>query len=559
MSEMLQFQVTLPDEVAESGSIAVRVMPFGEAIEHGGMKIQFDTGSIDVAGSIPLTVDHGIGVRDRVGVLTRSMQDESGLFADLDIADTEAGRDVRELMRIGAVTDVSAGIAIDTSTEFTDDLGVLHRFGSLDHVSIVVKGAFADAGAGSKVLAVHSEGETVSEIETPAEVQEDKTEYASADQVETLRAMVAEMAAPNGAVHRGHQYMSIGEKLVDVIAYHRNQDPAATERLTRSIDVGSVDKTGSIVQFAFPGDPGTSVGNGVAFDQYIPDLLQLLRDGRPTANLFMSRPLPTEGNSVFMPAVTVGNIVDYQKPKQGSQLVSQNQVQILTDAPKATIGGGQGVSIQAQQWTSPSYMASVAEDLVSAYSEFLNDKVINGDRAADTPTSGFGYNGILNANFGDGSSPTTGATDVPVGGAPAAVIPLLGTAWAAVWNGSKRAPSAAIMSANMWGALLNEVDTDGRPIITNVAPSNPAGLGNAGSPAGTLRGIPVVVDDAVGDTDIIVSSFEGALLYETSPTPAQLQLTYPDVLTTDISVFGFSALFVRRPAAFAILSGITIP
>ncbi len=555
MSEMLQFQVTLPDEVAETGSIAVRVMPFGEAIEHGGIKIQFDTGSIEVAGSIPLTVDHGVGVRDRVGVLTRSMQDESGLFADLDIADTEAGRDVRELMRIGAVTDVSAGVAIDTSKEFTDDNGVLHRFGSLDHVSIVVKGAFADAGAGSKVLAVHSEGETVSdEVETPAVEQEPKVEYATADQVEGLRKMVAEISAPGGASHRGHQYQSVGELLVDVIAFARQSSPEATDRITTKVDMGMVNQTGTIVQFEFP-NVGNSIGSGVAFDPFIPELLKLLRDGRPTANLFNGRPLPTEGNRVFMPRTSVGNTVDYQD-SQGALLSNTRQDQILTDEPKATIGGGQGVTIQAQLWTNPSYMAAVAEDLIEAYSEFLNDKVINGNRIADTPTSLTGYNGILDAAFG---TLGTGATDVPVGGAPADVIPLLGSAWAAVWNGSKRAPVAAIMSANMWGGLLNEVDTDGRPIITNVAPQNPAGEGNAGSPAGTLRGIPVVVDDAVGDTDIIVSSFRDALLFETSPTPAQLQLTYPDVLVTDISVFGFSSLYVRRPAAFAILSGITIP
>ena len=556
MSELLQFQVTLPDDVAESGSIAVGVLPFGEAIEHGGIKIQFDVGSVDVPSSVPLTVDHGAGVFDRVGVLTRSMSDDTALFADLDIADTAAGRDVRELMRIGAITDVSAGVAIDKTKEFTDDVGVLHRFGSLDHVSIVVSGAFADAGAGSKVLAVHSEeGETVSdEIETPAVEQEPKVEYASADQVESLRKMVAEISAPGGSTHRGHSYETVGDLLVDVMAFAREANPEAAERLTSKIDSGMVNQSGTIVQFEFPA-VGNSIGSGVAYDPFIPELLRLLRDGRPTANLFQSRPLPTEGNRVFMPRTSVGNIVDYQDG-QGVLLANQRQDQILTDEPKATIGGGQGVTIQAQLWTNPSYMAAVAEDLIGAYAEFLNDKVVNGNRAADTPASATGYNGIMDAAFG---TLNTGATDVPVGGAPSAVIGLLGTAWAAVWNGSKAAPSTAIMSANMWGALINEVDTDNRPIITVSAPSNPAGAGDASTAAGTLRGLNVVVDDAVGDTDIIVTNFKDAILFETSPTPAQLQLTYPDVLVTDISVFGFSSLFVRRPAAFAIMSGITIP
>jgi hypothetical protein len=561
MTEKHQYQVELPAEIPDSGAISVRVIPFGEAIDYGPLRLQYDAGSLSVREAAQLTVDHGQGVLDVIGNLVSHSERQDALYADLELFNTSVAQDVRALMKAGAITDVSAEVRIDETNSQADDNGVHHLAGEVEKVSVVTRGAFAEAGAGSKVLAVHSsEGEDQVEDTTAPDVEQKETmEYASASEVDALRTMVANLAAPGAVTHRGHQYNTVGEKLADMIAFRRDADPGAADRLTVSLDVGAVDKTGTILKFAFPGDPGTSVGNGVAYDPYIPDLLKLLRDGRPTANLFSSRPLPREGNSVFMPAVSVGNIVDYQKPKQGAQLVSQNQEQILTDSPKTTIGGGQGVSIQAQMWTNPSYMSSVAEDLVAAYAEFMNDKIINGDRAVDTPTSGFGYNGILNPAFGTGTSATTGATDVPVAGAPAAVIPLLGTAWAAVWNGSKRAPSAAIMSANMWGALLNEVDTDGRPLITNVAPMNPAGTGNAASPAGTIRGIPVVIDDAVGDTDIIVSSFADALLYEDSPSPAQLQLTYPDVLTTDISVFGFSALFVRRPAAFAVLSGITIP
>lgn len=557
------FRVGLPDDIPESGRIRVRVMPFGKSIKHGPRKVQFDANSIKVGKGVPLTIDHGTGVMDRVGVLRKSDSVSDGLYADLDIADTQAGREVRELMRIGAVTDVSAGVLMDESREYRDDNGVFHGFGALDHVSVVVKGAFGDAGAGSKVLAVHSAKEQkMSKEKEMAPAEKPAVEYATADQVETLRMAVAEMKVPGAVEHRGHQYASVGDMLVDVIAHRRrtNGHEQATERLTTRFDAGTVDASGSLVQFAFPAPPGNSAGNGVAYDPFISELAKLLRDGRPTANLFQGRGLPTEGNRVFMPATTVGNIVGYQDV-QGDQLANQIQTQILTDAPKATIGGGQPVSVQAQLWTNPSYMASVAEDLVEAYSEFVNDKVINGDRATDTPGSNTGFNGILNPLFGVGSSPAggEGATDIPVAGAPEDVIPLLGTAWAAVWAGSRRTPTAAIMSAAMWGAFINLVDTDGRPLITVSAPSNPAGAGDAASAAGSLRGLPVVVDDAVGDSNIIVSSFRDALLYENSPSPAQLQLTYPDVLVTDISVFGFSSLFVRRPKAFAVLSGITIP
>lgn len=557
------FRIDLPDDVPKKGRVKVRVMPFGKSIEHGPRTIQFDAGSLEVTKKVPLTIDHGTGVMDRVGVMKKFTSDEESMTAELDIADTQAGQEIRELMRIGAVTDVSAGVLMDESREFKDDNGVVHGFGALDHVSVVVKGAFGDAGAGSKVLAVHSAKEQkMGKEKMKAPAEKPAVEYATEDQVETLRKMVAEMSVPGAVQHQGHSYDTFGDMLVDVIAHTRKTvgHEDATERLTTRFDSGAVDPSGQIVQFAFPPPPGNSIGNGVAYDPYIPELAKLLRDGRPTANLFQSRALPGEGNKVFMPATTVGNIVDYQDA-QGDTLANQLQVQVLTDAPKATIGGGQPVSIQAQLWTNPSYMASVAEDLVEAYSEFINGRVVNGNRIIDTPATSTGFNGIFDADFGLESSPAggEGATDIPVTGAPEDIIPLLGTAWAAVWAGSRRQPTAAIMSANMWGALINLVDTDGRPLITVSSPMNPAGSGDAASPAGTLRGLPVVIDDAVGDTAVVVSSFRDALLYENSPSPAQLQLTYPDVLVTDISVFGFSSLFVRRPKAFAILSGITIP
>ena len=56
---------------------------------------------------------------------------------------------------------------------------------------------------------------------------------------------------------------------------------------------------------------------------------------------------------------------------------------------------------------------------------------------------------------------------------------------------------------------------------------------------------------------IILGSFRDALLFEDAAQPAQISLTFPSTLVTDVTVYGFSALAIRRPAAFAVLSGIT--
>jgi hypothetical protein len=41
------------------------------------------------------------------------------------------------------------------------------------------------------------------------------------------------------------------------------------------------------------------------------------------------------------------------------------------------------------------------------------------------------------------------------------------------------------------------------------------------------------------------------MLYEDSQIPAQIVISYPDALTTDVFVYGFSTLAIRRLAPFA--------
>ena len=331
--------------------------------------------------------------------------------------------------------------------------------------------------------------------------------------------------------------------MADAIAHGRGLAPEASDRLTHLIDAGVVSADGRSLMLdtrdSFGPPVPNSVGNSVPNNVYLPDMLTLLREGRPVANLFQGRNLPAEGNTIQLPKITVGNSVGYQSA-EGDEVDRTDQVQILSDYPKSTIAGGQPMSIQAQMWSNPSYLQTVSDDLVAAYSEFLDGETINGDGLVNN------YAGIL-----------LGATDVPVAGDIAAAIALTGTAWAAVYAGSRQSPIAAIMHSTVWGWALNAVDTDGRPLVTTEAPSNPVGFGDAGSIAGTYRGLPVVLDDNCTADLIILGSFRDALLFEDQAQPAQISLTFPSTLVTDVTVYGFSSLAIRRPAAFAVLSGIT--
>ena len=534
-------------------TIELMVAPYDEPAHLGqGVHEKVARGAFgDLADAgIPLKLETGVNHQGPVVGRSIGFDDRpEGLFATFKVSETEAGNDALTLAHDRAVG-ASAGMIITDAVPDRDGVVEL-RGADLREVTLTGTPAYQSA----TVLDVRSnapderEPMTDTAVATPEATQPDIDAIVTdavtraVDGVRQAAVEAAQVPAIEHAEARGHQYRSMGEVMADAIQHGRGLQPEASERLTSLIDAGVVSPDGRSIQLdtrdSFGPPVPTSVGNSVPNDVYIPDMLTLLREGRPTANLFQGRNLPAEGNTIQLPSITVGNSVGYQDA-EGDEVDRTDQVQVLTDFVKATIAGGQPMSLQAQLWSNPSYLQTVSDDLVAAYSEFLDGETINGTG------TGTHYLGIL-----------PGATDVPVTGDFQAAIALTGTAWAAVYAGSRRSPIAAIMHSTVWGFGLDAVDSDGRPLVTTEAPSNPVGFGDASEIAGTYRGLPVVLDDNAPDTVIILGSFRDALLFEDAGQPAQISLTFPSTLVTDVTVYGFSSLAIRRPAAFAVLSGIT--
>jgi HK97 family phage prohead protease len=545
-------------EAVTDRTITLLVAPYGTDTHlGGGVRERITRGAFGEPDPTKVVLKLETAANHQGPVIGRAMaftETDAGLEATFKVSATQAGDDALVLAADGAVG-ASAGMMILDASPDRDGVMELRR-ADLREVTLTGTPAYQEA----TVLAVRSaqEGTDMNETDTttvevtPAAVDvEAMVADAVTRAVDVMRTQAVEQAAVPAiqATHRGHAYRSLGEVIVDMNLHARGKSPEASERLTQLIDTRQVSADGSTLDIItraaeFPG-VGNSVGSGVPNNYYLPELMALLREGRPTADLFIQRPLPAEGNTIQTPKVTQGSTVDYQDG-EGTQVSNQVVNAILEDWKKSTLAGGQGMTLQAIAWGNPSYADMVVSDLLAAYTETLDLYTIVGDPAVDTPVSNTGFLGILNA----------GATDVPVAGDMTAAVALVGSAWAAVFAGSKRAPIAAVMNSREWGEGLNQVDADGRPIITDEAPSNPAGFGNAASVSGTFRGLPVVIDDNVPVGNIIVGSFRDAYLFSDPINPAQVSLTFPSTLVTDVTVYGFNALAIRRPAAFAVLSGI---
>ena len=558
MKSTLETRTAVLDRISER-EIVIRVAPYDETAElPGGIKERYTRGAFGIpAGSISLKLETAPGHSGPVVGVSTGWEDRTdGLFGTFKIAETRDGDDALALADLGALG-ASAGFLLDPKNVTRSKSDGAMEIGSADlrEVTLTATPAYQSAGPveirstneGNRTMDPATETTTIPEPSVDVDSMIAAAVEKAVDETRSAILATSSELPVVEAEHRGHEYRSVGEVLADMNLHARGKSPEASERLTRSIDAGLVESDGSELHIrdAFGPPVPTSVGNSVPNETYIPELLTLLREGRPVADLFNGRDLPSEGNTIQLPEISVGNSVGYQDA-QGDEVDRTDQVQILTDFEKATIAGGQPMSIQAQMWSNPSYFASVVEDLAAAYSEFLDGRTINGDPVVDTPASGTGFSGILDA----------GATDVPVGGDHAAAVALVGTAWAAVYAGSRRSPIAAMMNSADWGAFLDEVDTDGRPLVTTDFPANPVGVGNAATISGTLRSLPVVLDDNIVAGNVILGSFRDALLFEDSASPAQIALTFPSTLVTDVTIYGFASLAIRRPASFAVLSGI---
>jgi len=545
----------LPVEVRatdrDARTIRVLVAPYDDTAPVGGGE-RYAPGVFGTPAQVALKLELGPGHAGPVIGRAVDWDDtDAGLVGTFRVSATQAGDDALTLAADGALGG-SAGF-IPLLRDRNDDGTTTVRSGDLREVTLTGTPAYRRANVVAVTRSdVRQEGTTMDD-QNPVGADADPTpavdvtatvDAAVTRALDDYRAQVAQDVPPIQATARPHDYRSLGHVVSDVILWTRKRSADASTRLEALIDAGIVEPDGSAINLdarAFAG-VGNSVGSSTPNNVYVPDLLTLIREGRPTVDLFGQRDLPAEGNVVQLPSVVQGNQVDYQDG-EGTSIANQVQNWVLNDYPKSTIAGGQGVTIQAIRWSQPSYLDEVVRDHLAALAERVDFYTINGDPATDTPVSGTGMTGILNA----GATAIPGATDATT------ALANVGAAWSAVYTGSKRSPIASVMAGATWGQFLDLVDTDGRPLVSTEAPSNPAGIGNAASVAGTIRSVPVVLDDNVPADVVIWGSFRDALFYEDPQTPAQVALTYPDALTTDVAVYSFQALAIRRPGAFAVM------
>ncbi len=344
------FQFDAPITEVKESSLVARMVPFGVKVPYGSGTIRFEEGSIEVPDSVPLTVDHGDKVSDRIGVMLNSFSDPSGLYGEFKISDTDRGQEIRTLLADGALGDVSVGVMVSESNHGKD----LVQNGTLDHLSVVVRGRFSVGEHPSEVLAVHDEKEpevAELEVEAPAPVV---AEYDDSGIVSELAEYKEEILRLTGEVDvlkadtpksefTGLDVFGamIGQRLGINIVNHQLADVIG--------DLGAADASGLVPDFYW--------GAG----------LQHLTDRRrPLFATAGAAPFPSSGNNLVLPRVTQSTSVGPRAAQKG--IANTQDLQVVAQTyPIQWFDGAVDVALEIIAQSDPGIMGVIATDMLTQY------------------------------------------------------------------------------------------------------------------------------------------------------------------------------------------------
>ena len=505
---VFEFSAQVAPVVVQEGRMSARIVPYGESVPYGDGTVRFERGGLTVPDSVPLTIDHGDSVLDRIGVLERFHETDDGAYADFKISGTPQGEAIRALLRDGAVTDVSVGVR-DFTVEHGRDVAMR---GVLDHVSVVSHGRFGKTQRPSRVLSVHDEGEPpMAEADTAA------PEVATYDDSE-LRSEIVKLrdeldTVKNRVVEEPKIFRTLGEYVKAKAQVEVHGDEEARDKLAK---------------FAMSADT-TTTGAGAVPDYLASEFLSVLATERPFTNSIPNDPIGPYGMTVSYPTMGTKPTVAAQASEHDEPSSTTTSV-TTTDFDLVTYAGANRVSAQLIARSQPSFVDILIRELVSQYNKVTDAAGIASVLAART--------GAHTAIVADLSA-SASATFAAFAAANTAII------------ADMRRPADTIWVApDKWAELNSLVDSDGRPLLVapGNGPSNAIGQSSLTSMTAQWHGWTIrLVPDAAAATVLIGIANAAAVL---ESDPVQLSATNVDSLSADFGIWGLYKAATKYPNAF---------
>jgi HK97 family phage prohead protease len=442
--------VTAAEGDTPARTIAGLAVPYGVAADAMTGPVRFEAGSLATDGPAPKLIrDHDLG--QPIGIVTSRTDTPDGMEFTARISATAAGDEALTLAADGVLDSVSVGVEI---LQHRFEAGVMIvESGRWRELSLVPFGAF-EAAKIAQVAATEPDPTTTPE-ETDISEEENMTE-------ETTTAAEAP-AYPTNIIYAQPRKATL---------------PSLSEYLcAMATDSHRLHTMNEQIRAA-AGDVIVSDLDGIVPEPIVQPIYDDLQYLRPIVSAVGARAMPQSGKVFIRPAISTHTQVGVQATEL-TDLSTRTFVVTDKQVTKKTFGGRAYLSEQSIDWTTPSVLGAVLDDLAGQYAletEAEACAVVDG-----LPTT----TNVWGADFTD-------AEDI--------IAKIYGAA-ATITAGSNYLPSHLICHPNVWAALGSLVATDGRPIFPYLAPSNAGGTLAANSTAANLLGLSLVVSKDLDDSE----------------------------------------------------------
>ena len=479
-----------------------------------GTQVIFRPGSLPVEGKAPrLFMYHDASMP--VGVVTERVDTEQGMMFSAKISATNLGNDALVMAQDGTIDQVSVGVN-PVKFSYDEDGTMIIEAAQWTELSLVPIGAFGDmANIASVAASIHQEPEEVVLNEEVVPEQE-------IEPMSEVTAPAVEATIPTAPIFaqakKEFKLPSAGEFMA---AYHIGGDTF------KNMNAAVAEHTASqrTALQAAAGDVLTTDTPGLLPVPVLGPLVQDLNFLRPVVEAVGARGYPDNGQSktFIRPTITTHTSVASQSELAAASATTM--VIASNSVSKTTLAGQVTLSVQDIDFTSPSAMQLILNDLMGEY------MIASDNKAADDLLTAANSSGVWDGTVADLlKSVYDAANDIS--------------------SNRNWMPTHMFVSVDVWSQLGQLVDTTNRPIFpfigAGLTGQNALGGGSATSWNGTPLGLQLVVDsNFAAKTMIITRVGQGAgdayEFYES--IRGLMSVEQPSVLGRNMSFHGYVSTF----------------
>ena len=452
-----------------------------------------------------------------IGVVTNRTEVDDFVMFEAKISETALGNESLQLALDGVLDSLSVGV---TPEEFSfDEAGTMVvTKASWQELSLLPYGAFEAAKVERVAASIH---QNENEVELNIEQDTEKEVTDMTNPVETPAVVEASTVQTIYAQPRKLRLPSTSEYIASYV-----RGGADFAQLNANINAARIEAAPGVAPFI-----NTESTPGILPEIITGSVFDGLNPIRPFVSAIGTRAMPTAGATFRRPKITTRPVVT-QQSAQFDDLNASTVVVSNSDISKLSFGTYVTVSEQDLDWSDPSSIDIILNQLAIAYGQATNNYAVDTCHAA--------------------ISQTATVTDTAVG-----------ADWvAAIYDGARQIsetsnylPTHMVVTPARWQALASSTDDQNRPVFPYTGAPNLMGQNAAGNSAATSwngnpLGLVLVVDKSAPGSFMGHAAGPAAGFEFYEQQKGAISVEVPATMGRTIAFRGYAAAFMADATKF---------